>query len=152
MEEKKRSSVIGDVAVDGLISGVKAGLILAALLLGVGLIAGSSAVEAWVGLLARKGQTLFSAGLIHLAISGVYGVIFALGRYLVTGRRQHSLSMWATFLAGAAYGTVLYFLAGATLLHEYVPLSGLTLMTLYWIFGVTLAFLSRKSRLSYPTH
>jgi len=99
----------GNVAVDGLMSGVAAGLLMAAFLLAAGSLAGPG----WEAVLRQfdpgSTPTPLTGAITHLAVSGVYGILFAsLGRPL---RRY-----WAgrpAWLAGLVYGLLLWLLAAA---------------------------------------
>lgn len=108
---------IGDVVVDGLLSGLPAGVVMGVFLVVVGLSGG-----------ARPGQTLghfdpagsgspLTGTLMHLAVSGLYGVGLALIVHIVGER-------WAGWrrsgwLLGAAYGLVVWLVA------QFVVLPGL---------------------------
>lgn len=105
----QRTKTTGDVAVDGLLSGMAAGAVMAVALVVLGLVSGVGPGE----MLGRfdpggSGSPLVG-GLMHLAISGIYGVAFALGLRLVTGRRP-SLRRYG-WLLGATYGLALWLAA-----------------------------------------
>lgn len=143
------SQTAGDAAVDGLFSGVKAGL-LVLLVLGIAdWVAGFGTIRALAALFDQNGLTILTVVLVHLAISGVYGVIFALACHGITGKWLQFPPAWATALVGIAYGTVVYLIASATLLRELEALPEAALFILYWLFGVALAFFSRSSRLNF---
>ena len=97
----------GDAAVDGLLSGVAAGLLMAGFLTSAGLIGGQS----WEGVLRQFDPGAMPAPLAgavtHLAVSGVYGILFAsLWRPLT--RLWGRLPGW---LAGLVFGCLLWLLA-----------------------------------------
>ena len=97
----------GDAAVDGLLSGVGAGLLMAALLLAAGWIGG----RGWQTVLQQfdpgASPSALTGAVTHLAVSGVYGILFAtLWRSLSKVWRR--LPAW---LAGAVYGLLLWLLA-----------------------------------------
>jgi hypothetical protein len=98
---------LGDSAVDGLLAGTSAGVAMALYVAVAGLLAG----QAWTDILAQfdpsPAPSPFTGALAHLAVAGVYGVIFALAwRWL---RR-----VWRPgfgWLAGLLYGIALWGLA-----------------------------------------
>ncbi len=103
---KKR---IGDVAVDGLLTGMGAGAIMGLLLVLLGLVDGSGPAEV-VGRFdpAGRGQAL-AGGLLHLAMSAIYGVLFAV-LYLFLAGQWATARRWG-WLIGAAYGLALWLAA-----------------------------------------
>ncbi len=108
-----REKTAGDVAVDGILAGVGAGVVSAVFLLVAGLVAG----EGPGIVLARfdpalKGSAL-SGTLLHLGISAVYGALFATLYRPVVRRWPHALRLG--WLLGLAYGFILLLLAEGTL-------------------------------------
>jgi len=97
----------GDAAVDGLLAGVAAGLLMAGLLLGAGWLGGQS----WDWVLRQFDPGLTPAPLTgavtHLAVSGVYGILFA-SLWRVLARVGSHLPAW---LSGLVYGLLLWLLA-----------------------------------------
>jgi uncharacterized membrane protein YagU involved in acid resistance len=96
----------GDAAVDGLFSGLGAGILMAGFLVFTGLLA-----QNWPGDVLSR----FSAGVpvspitglfSHLAVSGIYGIFFGVFYRLVL--HSSGLSGW---LCGALYGVLLFLLA-----------------------------------------
>src|SRR5579859_4536199 len=99
----------GDAAVDGLLSGVVAGLLMASFLLAAGLLGG----ESWDGVLRQfdpgLAPTPLMGAVTHLAVSGVYGILFA-SLWRPLARIWGRLPAW---LAGLVYGVLLWLLAAA---------------------------------------
>ena len=134
---------IGDVVVDGLLSGLPAGVVMGVFLVVVGLVGG-----------ARPGQTLghfdpagsgspLTGTLMHLAVSGLYGVGLALIVHILGGR-------WPTWrrygwLLGAAYGLVVWLVARFVLLPglgmALTDLSPAQLIPAHLIYGALLGYL-----------
>lgn len=75
---KERSGTWGDAAVDGLFGGMAAGLVMAVYLLIIVALVGNSPAEFFAGLAPGDGASPISGGLLHVAVSGVYGAIFGL--------------------------------------------------------------------------
>ena len=98
-QHQLREKNIGDTAVNGLIAGILAGLVMAAYLVLSGVLSGFSPAV----MLGRfdpgmDGRWLIGT-LAHLAVSGVYGVIFA---SLVFDFGAHAAVAAALWLAGGA--------------------------------------------------
>ena len=97
----------GDAAIDGLLAGVMAGLLMAALLLVAGVLAGRS----WEDVLRQFDPGLvpmpFVGAVTQLAVSGVYGIIFGC-LWQPTHRVWRRLPGW---LVGLVYGLLLWQLA-----------------------------------------
>ncbi len=97
----------GDAAVDGLLSGVAAGLLMAGFLMAAGIIGG----ESWDWVLRQfdPGQipAPLTGAITHLAVSGVYGILFA-SLWRVVHQAWGRLPAW---LAGLVYGLLLWALA-----------------------------------------
>lgn len=145
-----RDTTIGDAAVDGLSGGVLGGLLMAVYLEAAGLLTGTSLG----GMLSRfnpqQDDPLLVALLLHLAVAGVYGILFGiLYRWLVLVRKD-LLAPRAAAVAGAVYGLLLLLLARGVLL----PSAGSALMEIplihfgaaHLIFGASLGLLAYRSR------
>ncbi len=103
----------GDAAVDGLLSGLGAGLVMAAYLVVVGLLrsegpgvmlarfSAGAAISPWMGLLS------------HLAVSAMYGVVFGLLSRWILRRWSRTSAGW---IAGLLYGTLLFLVAELVIL------------------------------------
>jgi hypothetical protein len=145
MTRKERTA--GDAAVDGLCSGVLAGIGMAVYLLAAGLLGG----EAPALLLGRfdPGQAAspMNGLLAHLAVSGVYGLLFGLAWRL--GSRWRQPPAW---LAGLAYGVALLLVAESFTLRisgMSSPLLGIPLVHIaisHLIYGLVLGVLVNRQR------
>jgi hypothetical protein len=103
---------LGEAAVEGLFSGVQAGVLMAGVLVMTGLLRGRSPLailEAFTP--APMNPSPLTGLLIHLAVSGIYGVIFAAIYYLVPRRFTRFSPGWAFLVFGALYGLFLYLAA-----------------------------------------
>lgn len=102
---KRTEKSAGDTAVDGLVAGLVAGLAMAVFLALAGLTSGTPPLTT-LGYFdpARAGNWLTGL-LAHLAVSAIYGVVFALLLGLL-GRIRPSL-MRLVWLWGVVYGLVL---------------------------------------------
>ncbi len=137
---------LGDWAVDGLISGIGAGAVMLLYMLIYSLITGLSPVEA-IGRFDPAGGNAWLSGLLaHLAVSGIYGLLFAVGWSLL--RRFRSPGSAILLLAGALYGLLLYGAASVVLLNaldsplrQFPPVQ---LAIAHVLYGLLLAILLRR--------
>ena len=138
----REKAQIGDAAVDGLMHGVAAGAAMAAYLVVVGLVSGEGPAQ----MLARfdpGGASPLTGALMHLAVSGVYGIGFALIQRLV-GRRVPS------WLAGLIYGVLLLLVAeaivppGASSPLRAIP--ALHFAVAHGLYGLTLGILNAMTQ------
>lgn len=117
---------MGDAAVDGLLAGLGAGVVMAVYLLITGAITGEG-IGSILGRFAPGEATTPVAGaLSHLAVAGIYGAVF--GMIALPLRKR--VPAWA---AGLVYGVALYLIARFALL----PGTGSSLLELSPVhFGV----------------
>ena len=110
----QRKRAIGDVVVDGLLSGLLAGAGMGVFLVVVGLIGGVGPGQT-LGLFAPAGSgEPLTGGLMHLAVAGLYGVGLALILHFLTRRGVD----WRRYgwLLGVVYGLVVWVVARFVLL------------------------------------
>jgi uncharacterized membrane protein YagU involved in acid resistance len=143
---EERTGSAGDAAVDGLLSGVAAGLVMGVYLVVVGLIAGESVAAVLQQFDSTGNESPLTGLLLHLAVAAVYGALFAVG-YRLIGRmlpavRSQRIGRWI-WLPGLLYGLTLWLLAHGLLL----PAADSTLREIpaahfaiaHAIYGVSLA-------------
>lgn len=107
--QAKRDSRVGDAAVDGLLAGLGAGVVMAVYLLITGMLAGE-AMGTIMGRFAPGGETTpLTGALSHLAVSAIYGAVFG----VVTLPLRKRVPAWA---AGLVFGMVLFLVARYALL------------------------------------
>ncbi len=99
---------ISDTALDGLFSGMLAGLVMEAYLTVSGILAGLPVTEALTRLSPVNGLSPTSGLLLHFAISGIYGLLF--GFFIHWLLRRHVRQYWS-WLAGLGYGIFLLLVA-----------------------------------------
>lgn len=140
------NSNIGDAAVEGLFSGMIAGISMAVYLGMVNLISGESLLETLARFAVSDETTPLLGFLLHLGVSGVYGLVFGLIYQITLRRWISSPSLRSSVITGSGYGIVLFILAqlvllpGSTSPLKEISLSHLTIAHL--IFGVTLGILT----------
>lgn len=104
-----------DAAVDGLLSGVAAGLGMAAYLALAMLVSGYNPLTT-LALFAPDPPSGPLVGLLaHLAVSGIYGVLFGVGYAALLRRPAYNPPAWLHAAIGGAYGLLLL-LTGWTLI------------------------------------
>lgn len=137
-----RNRSLGDTAVDGLLSGMAAGLAMAAYLLVSGLLGG----EGVAGVLGRFDLTVeqspLTGGLLHLATSAIYGLVFALLLRFARGRRPDAPRAGWAF--GIVYGLALFVLAWLWFVPAASPLRGLgaaNFAAAHALYGAVLGYL-----------
>jgi hypothetical protein len=142
-----KENTAGDAAVEGVLAGLVAGLISALLLILIGLIAGDSPGT----ILGRFDPSLAGnpliGGLLHLATSAVYGMIFAVFFRLI-GRRWSSAHRFG-WLLGLLYGLLLLFIAEVFILSGFETMlaefSAGALVAFHIVYGLTLGFALERS-------
>ncbi|MBI4789274.1 MAG: hypothetical protein HY782_19755 [Chloroflexi bacterium] len=145
-----KETTLGDVAVDGLLAGLGAGVAMAIVLTAVGAVSG----DAPTSVLARfdpseRAHPLVGA-LMHLAAAGVYGLLFGV-IWRAMGRR---MSGRITALAsGIVYGLALFVLAETVLLPSArspllaIPASAFGLA--HVVYGLTLGWLMSRASMGH---
>ena len=138
---------LGDTAVDGLLAGIGAGLVMALFLLLIGLLNGDLATAVFGRFDPGQNQQWLTGLVIHLAVSSIYGIVFGL-LYLVLIRIRPS---WARFswLLGLAYGLLLYGVVQTVLAmgvdSGLVQFTAVILLLAHAIYGLVLGIiLGRK--------
>jgi hypothetical protein len=143
---EERTDGLGDAAVDGLLSGVAAGLVMGLYLLLVRLLVGESVAAVLQRFDSTGASSPLSGLLLHLAVSAVYGALFAAAYWLLgqllpvlrSGRIGRFI-----WLPGLLYGLILWWLA-----HEFLlSATGSTLgeiprfhfLIAHVLYGVSLA-------------
>lgn len=105
----RQAQSTGDKAVDGLLAGLMAGLAMVLTLVGVALVAGESPGVMMGRFDVVNGHAAATGALLHLAVSGIYGAVFALIYYAVVKWRPRTQS-WG-WLMGLLYGLLLWAVA-----------------------------------------
>jgi hypothetical protein len=105
-----------DAAIDGLLSGVQAGLVMATYLVLTGWLGGGDPL-ARLSLFAPDPKSGPLVGLLaHLAVSAIYGVLFGVGYAGLLRRPTYNPSPWLHALIGALYGLLLLLAAWTLIL------------------------------------
>jgi hypothetical protein len=144
---RTRSSV-GDTAVDGLLNGVVAGVVMAIYLVTSGVLTGVGIATILSAFDLGQGTSPVRGVLIHLAMAAIYGMVFSL-IYRLIGRGR-SIGRSGSVMIGLVYGLLLWVItqiAFATGVN--VALSSLPAMHLavaHVIYGAALGWLAGRTR------
>jgi hypothetical protein len=144
MPESNRT--LGDAAVDGLLAGVGAGLVMAAYLWVVGLLQGTPTAVTFGRFDPGGSAAPLTGGLVHLGVSAVYGAGFAMARRIASG--LPGIGRAPGWLLGGVFGLLLLAVAlglilpGTNAAMRDVPLVHLAVAHL--AYGVTLGILSSR--------
>jgi len=141
----RSQATFGDVAVNGLIAGVGAGILMAAYLAASGFVLG----EGPGVVLSRfdpAAQPLPQIGILtHLAVSAVYGILFGLSERVIL---RDLVTAGRSTLLGLLYGLGLFVLAEVVLLpgtgSHLAAIPPIHLGIAHAIYGISLGFLSRS--------
>ncbi len=137
---------LGDAAVDGLLAGAGAGLLMAAYLVVAGLAYGEGILTTIGRFDPASGQSPAVGALAHLAVASIYGSLFGLGSNYLGRRWRGVLGRGA---AGAVYGLGLYALAAGVLLPAWGPflqdVPAVHFAIAHLIFGAALGLLSGRA-------
>jgi len=143
----QKDHTIGDAAVDGLLNGIIAGVGMGLYILLIFLVNSVPAGEI-IKYFGNVTESPLVSALIHLAISGIYGVLFGLAFSVFSNRWRKLLSIWVVLLAGIVYGALLWLVATYVVFNgspsvEIIP--GVHLLIAHIVFGVFLGFLTGRS-------
>lgn len=111
----------GDAAVDGLILGIVAGVLMALVLMVMGLIGGTSPTSVLARFDISANPSPLIGGIMHLAVAAVYGMVFGLIWNAIPVRVARVIPIWG---GGIVYGIALVVLAETIIL----PRSNSTLL------------------------
>jgi uncharacterized membrane protein YagU involved in acid resistance len=98
----------GDAAVKGLFNGFIAGIGMAVVLVAAGLVSSVPATSTLAQFTPTLNSSLVTGVLAHLAVSGIYGLVFGLLCSTVHRWIRVDSGLWQAILAGTAYGFLLW--------------------------------------------
>ena len=143
-------STAGDAAVEGLFGGMIAGIAMAVYLMLAGLTFGQGPLDLLNSFGGNGGSTPLVGLLLHLGVSGVYGIVFALICRLTARRMGLKPALWLVGLSGGIYGSLLWILAQTILLPATSsPLTAIPsghFLLAHLIFGISLGTLTNRER------
>jgi len=137
-----RSRAIGDSAIDGLLGGIVAGLIMVLFLLVVGALSSDGLAEVIRRFDPKGSGDLVTGLLTHLAVSATYGAIFGLA-FLALARLRPA-SVRYGWLAGLFYGLLIFAIARGAIWAGantgLVGYSAAVLLLAHALYGVVIGF------------
>jgi hypothetical protein len=140
-----------DASVDGLFAGLLAGTIMLIALVVMGAVQGVGLVEVLSRFAINEPRTALSGLLLHLAVSGVYGMAFGLAWAILQRWFRAGVASWISLPVGLVYGLLLAVIAQTWILPN--TAGGLGELPLYQFFGAHLIYgiclgwyFQRKSR------
>lgn len=142
----------GDLAVDGIFTGIEAGIIMAAFLVAVSAQNQISPVELLSAFSINSYPTWISGILTHLAVSSIYGIFFNLGIYFFFRKSSNLKVSFFVPFSGLIYGSLLwiaaeYFLFGLTA-FQLKDMPANILLVAHLIYGLVLGILVQRRRRS----
>lgn len=143
----RKEKSAGDAAVDGLLSGITAGVVGAVYLLLAGLVTGQSPNTVLARFDPSPAASAMLGGLLHLGTSAVYGALFATIFHFLAGRvyNLHRLA----WLLGMVYGLFLWLLAkmifSTGLDSSLAEVSDIHFLIFHLIYGLVLGALIGRS-------
>lgn len=142
---KVRSSS-GDAAVDGLLHGVGAGIVMAIYLMGINLLMGTGVAATLSAFDLGEGTSPVRGALIHLAVAAIYGMLFSL-IYRLIGRGR-SIGRGGNSAIGLGFGllmwliTQLAFAAGINVALSSLPAAHFAVA--HGVYGLMLGWLTSR--------
>ena len=113
----------GDVAVEGLLDGMIGGVVMGTYLVVAGAAGGDAPGTVLARFDASGAGAPITGALLHLSVSGIYGIVFGLGWWLASRAPRFRRLGW---LAGLLYGMALLLVAETLVL----PASGSALLAI----------------------
>lgn len=137
-----RNTTVGDAAVDGLLAGIVAGIAMATYLVVVSLLGEGVAV---LSRFDPNGASPVVGTLMHLAVAGVYGVVFGI---FFNWIRRFNLPAW---LSGLVFGLALFGVAVTIILpSSRSALAGIPMPHLgiaHAIYGLVIGFVIGRNQM-----
>jgi drug/metabolite transporter (DMT)-like permease len=138
INRSRQRRTTSDAAVDGLLAGIGAAIIMALFLLAAGFLSGDSPAIVLGRFDPLEGGSPLTGLLTHLAVAAIYGLVFGL-IFLALVQLRPSLMKFG-WLAGLVYGLLLYgiargaFFAGAN--SGLAQFSTISLLLAHLIYGL----------------
>lgn len=150
----KHRKSLGDIAVDGLLAGMAAGLVMGLVLLLLGVLDGIAPLDMLGRFDPANRNSAAAGGLLHLAVSGLYGVLFALVGYFPAARWQ--VLRRYSWLIGAVFGLALWLAAHLILLpglnSGLAEIAPLTFALGHLVYGLGLGYIVGRHSVEETVH
>lgn len=142
----------GDLAVDGIFTGIEAGIIMAVYLVAVSAQNHISPVELLSAFSFSSSPTWISGLLTHLAVSSIYGIFFNIGIYFTFCKSSSLKVSFFVPFSGLIYGSLLWIAAEFYLFDfttfQLKAMPANILLVAHLIYGVVLGILVQRRRRS----
>ncbi len=137
---------MADAAVDGLIAGLEAGLLMVVFLIAMEWIRSGNGIGVTLMRFDPGADPVPLTGLVvHLAVSGVYGLLFGFLGWLLNHRAARLLEGWTALVTGGLFGTAIFLLPwltfSAKIGQNFLGFSPLVFWLAHVLYGSTLAIL-----------
>jgi len=148
----RSQAVASDLAVDGIFTGLEAGIIMAAFLVAVSAQNHISPAELLSAFSFNSTPTWISGLLTHLAVSSIYGIFFNMVTYFMFRKSSNLKVTFFVPFSGLIYGSLLwiaaeYFLFDLTA-FQLKEMPANILLVAHLIYGVVLGILVQRRRRS----
>jgi len=144
-----RYTSLNQAILDGLFSGFGAGAGMALFMLVVGFASGLGPRDVLVGFSPGPNAGPLAGIVTHLAVSGVYGLIFGLLDYFVFQHIRIMSFPWRGLILGGAYGSILWLFAVGFVLSSNSPMlefPAIGLVAAHLVYGMILGVLIGRTR------
>ena len=137
----------GDAAVDGVLHGGGAGIVMAIYLIVIGMVTGAGLTATLSAFDLGQGTSPVRGALIHLAVAAIYGMLFSLIYRLL--RRGRSIGRSGNVVIGLAYSLLLWlitqlaFAAGINVALSSLP--AVHFAVAHLVYGATLGWLAGRT-------
>ncbi len=150
METNKglRTASAGDAAVEGLLNGILAGIVMALFFVVVEVVSGSAPLAALGYFDVSQIGSPLNGLFVHFAVAGVYGLLFGLGWSALKRSVNFQLNPLGALGIGVVYGLLILVVAEIVILpRTSSPLRDLPLWAFgaaHLVYGIVLAELMRR--------
>ena len=139
---------VGEAAVEGLLGGIGAGIVMGLFLLGLEAVMGVSPVTVLTYFNAGNNASPLTGLFTHIALSGMYGVVFGVGLMLLARLLGPDKTRGGWPVIGLLYGALIFGIAesiilpGTASLLRDLPLWAF--VTAHGLYGIVLAWLTTR--------
>jgi uncharacterized membrane protein YagU involved in acid resistance len=139
---------VGEAAVEGLLGGIGAGLAMGLFILGLGALLGASPLTVLTYFNAGDNVSPWTGLFTHIAVSGMYGVVFGIGLMLLARLMGSRTRDW-WLVVGLVYGVLIFGIAESIILPDtHSALQDLPVWVMgiaHVLYGIILARLTTRN-------
>lgn len=145
-----REMRVGDAAVEGLLNGIIAGLVMGVVVIAIEMVAGANPFQVLTYFSVAADASPLLGLFTHVAVSGIYGVIFGIAAMLIARQIRVSSNLGVWLGVGIVYGLLILGIAKAIVLPQTTsPLRDLPIWAFgiaHIVYGVALGWLTHRSQ------